>query len=51
MSHYAEFDYLVINDIFDAALVELDYIVQSHRLRMHRQLRAQEERIRRLLEA
>ncbi|MEN8166125.1 MAG: guanylate kinase [Pseudomonadota bacterium] len=51
MSHYAEFDYLVINDIFDAALVELDYIVQSHRLRMHRQLQVQEERIERLLEA
>ncbi len=49
MSHYAEFDYLVINDIFDAALAELDCIVQSQRLRLARQACQNEERIKRLL--
>jgi guanylate kinase len=51
MSHHAEFDYLVINDIFDAALQELDCIVRTQRLRTHNQAREQAERIQRLLEA
>ena len=50
MSHYAEFDYLVINDIFDAALEELDCIVRSQRLRTSNQVREQAKRIERLLE-
>ncbi len=33
MSHYAEYDYLVINDDFSTALKELDAIVRSLRLR------------------
>jgi len=33
MSHYAEFDYLVINDDFDKALSDLQTIVYSQRLR------------------
>ncbi|SCZ64933.1 guanylate kinase [Thiohalomonas denitrificans] len=33
MSHYAEFDYLVVNDDFDTALDELRCIVTSQRLR------------------
>lgn len=33
MSHYAEFDYLVINDDFDTALEELRAIITSNRLR------------------
>ena len=33
MSHYAEFDYLVINDDFDIALEELRAIITSNRLR------------------
>ncbi len=49
MSHYAEFDYLVINDIFDAALAELDCIVQSQRLRLDRQMLLHDEKIQRLL--
>ena len=32
MSHYAEFDHLVVNDNFDAALHDLDTIVRSRRL-------------------
>lgn len=49
MSHYAEFDFLVINDIFDAALAELDCIVLSQRLRMKQQAIRHEERISLLL--
>ena len=37
MSHYAEFDYLVINDDFDVALGDLRSIVRSRRLRRERQ--------------
>lgn len=33
MSHYDEFDYLVINDVFDAALAELRSIFVAGRLR------------------
>jgi guanylate kinase len=51
MSHCAEFDYLVINDIFDAALAELDCIVRSQRLRLARQSALHEERIHQLLNA
>ena len=32
ISHYAEFDYLVINDDFNAALADLKAIVRSARL-------------------
>jgi guanylate kinase len=49
MSHYAEFDYLVINDIFDAALAELDCIVRSQRLRTPNQIHEHAGRIERLL--
>ncbi len=40
MSHYAEFDYLVVNDDFDHALSELRCIVSANRLRQQRQERA-----------
>ena len=36
-SHYGEFDYLVINDVFDTALIELRCIVVANRLRTPRQ--------------
>jgi len=40
MSHYAEADYLVINDNFDVALAELKSIVASQRLKLtHQQQR------------
>lgn len=39
MSHYAEFDYLVVNDDFDQALQELKSIIQANRLRQLRQER------------
>jgi guanylate kinase len=31
ISHWAEFDYLVVNDNFDAALEELRTIINDHR--------------------
>ena len=37
LSHYAEFDYLIVNDDFDVAATELQAIVIAHRLRMSRQ--------------
>lgn len=37
MSHYVEADYLVINDVFDQALIDLRSIVQSQRLQTVRQ--------------
>ena len=38
ISHYHEFDYIVVNDDFDAALAELDAIVTSRRLRKEKQI-------------
>lgn len=40
MSHFAEFDYLIINDDFANAVNDLISIVLSTRLTMHRQLAA-----------
>ncbi len=37
LSHYAEFDYLIVNDDFNQAATELQAIVLAHRLRMTRQ--------------
>ena len=51
MSHYDEYDYLVVNDIFDAALDELACIVRSQRLRTQNQAREQAGNIQRLLDA
>lgn len=37
MSHYAEYDYLIVNDDFDTALSDLKTIIRAERLRMSRQ--------------
>jgi guanylate kinase len=37
MSHYAEYDYLIVNDEFNAALVDLKTIIRAERLRLGRQ--------------
>jgi len=37
MSHYAEFDYLVVNDGFETALDELRSIIVSNRLTLRQQ--------------
>ncbi len=49
MSHYDEFDYLVINDDFDCALSELAAIVTAHRLRLAVQSERHSRRIDALL--
>lgn len=49
MSHYGEFDYLVINDNFDVALTELEAIIVAQRLRELQQSDRHEEQIRQLL--
>lgn len=40
MSHYGEFDYLIVNDDFNLALSELKSIITSHRIEKERQLKA-----------
>jgi guanylate kinase len=42
MSHYAEFDYMVINDEFDLALSELQAVLVTRRLRQSVQQRRYE---------
>ncbi|SLM61186.1 Guanylate kinase [Dickeya aquatica] len=37
MSHYAEYDYLIVNDDFDLALLDLKTIIRAERLRLTRQ--------------
>jgi guanylate kinase len=37
--HHDEFDYLVVNDVFDQALTELKSIIIANRLTKQRQLR------------
>ena len=37
LSHYNEFDYLIVNDDFDVAALELQAIVIAHRLKIERQ--------------
>lgn len=42
MSHYAEFDYLIVNDYFDKASLELEAIVLANRLRVSKQMQKQQ---------
>ncbi|VFP82258.1 guanylate kinase [Candidatus Erwinia haradaeae] len=37
ISHYVEYDYLIINQKFDDALIDLQTIIKSERLRLNRQ--------------
>lgn len=41
MSHYPEFDYLIVNDNFDKAALELQSIVIANRLKIERQVNKQ----------
>lgn len=41
LSHYAEFDYLIVNDNFEKAAAELQSIVLANRLKMQRQQQRQ----------
>jgi guanylate kinase len=38
MSHYAESDYLLVNDVFELALGEMQAIISSHRLHTDKQV-------------
>lgn len=49
MMHYGVFDYLLVNDDFDAALVEFQGVVAAQRLVMSRQVIAQRELLQGLL--
>lgn len=49
ISHYGEFDYLVVNDDFNAALADLKAVVRASRLSRRSQSMRQEKLIRRLL--
>ena len=49
MSHYAEFDYIVVNDLFDEALGELRSVVTAQRLRQVPQSERLQARLRALL--
>jgi len=51
MSHYDEYDYLVINDLFETALEDLESILRSRRLQLGGQLRLNESLINSLLES
>ncbi|MGR9044995.1 MAG: guanylate kinase [Gammaproteobacteria bacterium] len=37
ISHYPEYDYLVVNDVFDEALIALQSIIIAHRMHIERQ--------------
>ncbi|MEH6358002.1 MAG: guanylate kinase [Pseudomonadales bacterium] len=49
MSHYSEFEYLIINDDFSQALVDFGVVVNAQRLHARRQHQATEKLIRELL--
>ena len=49
MSHYHEFDYVVVNDVFETALKDLEIIIASQRLHIHNQKQALESLINELL--
>jgi len=51
MSHYDEYDYLVINDVFDRALGDLLAILRSRRLKLAKQSQGQAALLRALLES
>jgi guanylate kinase len=51
MSHYNEYDYLVINDVFERALEDLVAILRSRRLRLAQQSLGQADLLRSLLES
>lgn len=49
LSHYPEYDYLVMNDNFELALSELESIVRAERLRMKRNAAAHAQALRGML--
>ena len=51
MSHYSEFDFLLVNDELEATLRELRLIVQCGQLRRARQVAKHQDLLKRLLES
>lgn len=51
ISHYGEYDYLVINDDFDVALSDLKALFQANRLRRDRQAKRYEDCLQALLKS
>ena len=49
MSHYAEYDYLIVNDDFEASLQQLASIIQAERARLPAQRLRHAELLDRLL--
>ena len=49
MTHYAEYDYLIVNDDFDLALSDLKTIIRAERLRLSRQMLRHDALISKLL--
>ena len=49
LTHYVEFDYLVVNDVFEEALADLQAIVRCHRLTHRVQSQKQEVLLQQLL--
>ena len=50
MSHYAEFDYLVVNDDFEDALSKLKTIIKDKRLLRDKQIQSHEQLLEDLLQ-
>ena len=50
MGHYGEYDYLVFNDDFDVALLELEALFRARRLRCEAQQRRYSSQLKELLE-
>ncbi|HET9403884.1 MAG TPA: guanylate kinase, partial [Burkholderiales bacterium] len=48
ISHFVEFDYVIMNDDFDRAAQDLASIVRAERLRLHRQLARHADSINRM---
>ncbi len=49
MSHYTEYDYLIVNDEFDTALNDLKAIIRAERLRLTRQKQRHDALVSKLL--
>ncbi len=50
MSHYTDYDYLIINDDFDKAVADLQTIVRAERMRRSRQEQGNQTLLRQLLD-
>lgn len=51
LSHYSEFDYLIVNDVFEQAAHELQAIVMANRLRLRQQVVKQKKLLSLLLDS